>query len=224
MMQRIAECDSTESIFYYEPDFLSEQEQFELFNELESYEMEIYPNSTRQMMWLDKNGRNYDFSRVKLTACNFKEYIDRITDKVNDFINSKFCKIIESDDNVHYESILINKYNNKHSGIGWHSDNEKCIPENSIIVSISLGCERDFEIKRMTEIEREFECKKTNKLFISNPENKHEMYRQKLKSGSIYIMAGSAQNFWYHQLPKYKKIQLVDNNIRYNLTFRKYIE
>jgi len=219
-MIKYTEIDFTKSIFYYNEDFLSEIEQKELIDEIESYDMKLYPNSTRKMIWLDKNNRKYDFSRIKLDGEEFKENINKITNKINNFINEIFSKMIECDKIINYESILINKYDGHHSGIGWHSDNEECIPENSIIVSISLGCERDFEIKRMNEKEREYECKKTNIEFISNPFYKDEMHRYKLKSGSIFIMAGSSQKYWYHQLPKYKKKK--DNEIRYNLTFREY--
>jgi alkylated DNA repair dioxygenase AlkB len=234
-MYKFKEIDNSESIFYYNDTFLSEEEQKDLFSELDGYEMEVYPNSTRQMLWLDKLNRPYNFSRVKLKSSSLvtptivtaehniiKPNIEKLTKKINNFINTYFNKTIGIEKEVNYTSILINKYCGKYSGVGWHSDNEKCIPENSIIVSISIGDERDFEIKRMTESEREFEYKKLDKKFIKNENEKYEMHRFKLKSGSIFIMAGSAQNFWYHQLPKYKHLK--DNHdIRYNLTFREYI-
>jgi hypothetical protein len=224
-MYRFKEYDNSESIFYYNDIFLSEEEQKELFNELENYEMEVYPNSTRQMLWLDELNRPYNFSRVKLESkslltpttlaaeCNtdlqskslltptkvevntIKSNVQKLINKINNFINTHFNKIIGIEKKVNYKSILVNKYCGKYSGVGWHSDNEPCIPENSIIVSISIGDEREFEIKRMTESERETEYKKLNKKFIKNENEKYEMHRFKLKSGSIFIMAGSAQNY-----------------------------
>jgi alkylated DNA repair dioxygenase AlkB len=213
-MNIFKEFDNSESIFYYSDNFLSQEEQEELYKELIGIEMETYPNSTRQMCWFDMNNRNYKFSNVNLQSRKFSLILLNIKEKVNDYVNKHFKK-------TNYESLLINKYNGKYSGLGWHADNEPCIPEDSIIVSISLGDERDFEIKRMSESEREFEYKKINTPFVKNLNEQKDFHRFKLKCGSIFIMAGSAQKFWYHQLPKYSN-KKDNNDIRFNLTFREY--
>ena len=41
----------------------------------------------------------------------------------------------------------MNLYHDGNEGIGWHSDDEKSIGDNSPIVSVSIGAERKFSFK-----------------------------------------------------------------------------
>ena len=211
----INEIDGSISNLIYDDSFLSQEEQNELLFELENNtEFTKYPNSTRLMCWLDIYNRPYKFSKMNLNSQSFPKVFSNLKQKVNDYL------IKNNISTECYDSVLINKYPSLQSGVGWHSDNELCIPKDSPIVSISIGDERDFEIKRMTEIERERETKNINEDFKPNKEWKHEMYRYKLKSGSKCVMYGSLQRFLYHQIPKYKKTE--NEHVRYNFTFRQY--
>ena len=79
--------------------------------------------------------------------------------------------------------------------MGWHSDNEKDIIQNSSIVSVSFGADRKFSFKNI-------KTKQTISLILAN--------------GSLLEMKEDTQKNWLHSLPKTKKIK----NIRINLTFR----
>ena len=79
--------------------------------------------------------------------------------------------------------------------MGWHSDNEKEIIENSSIVSLSFGADRKFSFKNK-------KTKQTISLILEN--------------GSLLEMKENTQKNWLHALPKTKKTK----NIRINLTFR----
>ena len=218
----ILEFDGSQSTILYKDEFLSHDEQINLINELNTFDMIDYPNSTRKMYWLDDHNRNYNFSKVKLSGNNFTPVCNLVRNKVNVFMTSNSG---ESGDMEYYSSVLITKYPDSHSGLGWHADNEKYIIENSDIVSISLGCSRDFELRRMTENERKWECICTNKPFVHNDNWDQTVYRYKLVSGSLLVMGGSMQKFWYHQVPKIRRSVYIPpskNCVRYNLTFRKY--
>ena len=94
-----------------------------------------------------------------------------------------------------YNSCLLNLYHEGEESMGWHKDNEPELKKHGAIASISLGATRPFQFK-------------------------HGILSEKieiiLSDGSLLLMKGEIQEYWYHQLPKRKKIK----DARINLTFR----
>ncbi len=103
--------------------------------------------------------------------------------------------LIEQNTETKFNSCLLNLYHSGDEGMGWHSDDEKTLAENSAIASLSLGAERKFSFRHK-------ESKETVALMLAH--------------GSLLIMKDATQTHWHHQLPKTKKI----NQPRINLTFR----
>ena len=106
--------------------------------------------------------------------------------------------LVENLSNTKFNSCLLNLYHDGNEGMGWHSDDEKSIEENSTIASVSFGAERKFSFKH-----------KQNKKIIS----------VLLEHGSLLLMKEITQKNWLHSLPKTKKITLP----RINLTFRRMV-
>lgn len=106
-------------------------------------------------------------------------------------------KIVEAATESKYNSCLLNLYHSGEEGMGWHSDNEPELVNNSSIASLSLGSTRKFAFKHK-------ESGKKVELF--------------LEGGSLLDMKGEVQHFWKHALPKSKKI----TKPRINLTFRRF--
>jgi alkylated DNA repair dioxygenase AlkB len=98
-----------------------------------------------------------------------------------------------------FNSCLLNLYHNGDEGMAWHSDDEKCLGEDTVIASMSLGAERKFSLKHKG-------TKETVSIL--------------LESGSLLIMKGATQTNWLHSLPKTKKV----TKPRINLTFRTFID
>lgn len=107
----------------------------------------------------------------------------------------KIKSLIETYTGATYNACLLNLYHNGDEGMGWHSDDEKEIIPNSSIASLSIGAERKFAFKHKT-------TKETVHLILEN--------------GSLLEMKGPIQQYWWHSLPKTKKVQAP----RINLTFR----
>jgi alkylated DNA repair dioxygenase AlkB len=107
-------------------------------------------------------------------------------------------QIVENLSNTKFNSCLLNLYHNGNEGMGWHSDDEKSIEDNSTIASVSLGAERKFSFKH----------KQTNKTISVL-----------LEHGSLLLMKEATQKNWLHSLPKSSKITLP----RINLTFRRMV-
>jgi alkylated DNA repair dioxygenase AlkB len=92
--------------------------------------------------------------------------------------------------------VLLNYYRDGKDKMGWHSDDEKELGENPLIVSVSLGETRRFDLKH--------KVLKNEKLSLN------------LNSGSLLIMKEGLQSQWKHQIPA--QLKVVKGRI--NLTFR----
>ena len=126
------------------------------------------------------------------------ELLDAILNSFNMDTNVKTIiikSLIETHTGVTYNACLLKLYHNGEEGMGWHSDDEKEIIPNSSIASLSIGAERKFAFKHKT-------TKETVNLILEN--------------GSLLEMKGPIQQYWWHSLPKTKKVQAP----RINLTFR----
>lgn len=97
-----------------------------------------------------------------------------------------------------FNAVLANYYRNGRDSVGWHSDDEKELGPQPVIASVSLGATRVFEMKH-----RRDKSIKTLRLPLTH--------------GSVLVMKGGTQQFWWHQLPKDEEI----TEPRVNLTFRK---
>ena len=104
-------------------------------------------------------------------------------------------RLVEQVSGACFNSCLLNLYHDGNEGLGWHSDDEKSIQENSTIASVSFGAERKFSFKHK-------QSKKTISLLLEH--------------GSLLLMKEGTQKNWLHSLPKSKKII----QPRINLTFR----
>ena len=89
-----------------------------------------------------------------------------------------------------------NLYRNGQDCIAWHADDEPGIVAGSTIVSVSLGAERDFVIRRTVD--------RKDKVSV------------KLAHGSVLTMEGSMQEHYQHSVPRRKRV----DQARVNLTFR----
>lgn len=100
--------------------------------------------------------------------------------------------------NIDMNTCLVNKYNTGHDIISPHKDNSYSFGEYPNIIIYSLGSEREMKIN--SDI--------TGQNFII-----------KLKPNSIFIMKGASQKYFTHEI-----IKSCTNNVRFSLTFRKYIK
>lgn len=94
-----------------------------------------------------------------------------------------------------FQTCLLNLYHDGSEGMSWHSDDEADLKDEGMIASVSFGARRKFVCKHKTL------------------GTKVEIW---LDPGSLLLMAGPMQQYWWHSLPKSTKI----TTPRINLTFR----
>ena len=101
-------------------------------------------------------------------------------------------------------SCLINKYRSGSDYITAHRDTNLSFGEYPTIIGLSLGSPRNLIFKRI------------NKYNINKC--KDNSLKLRLESGSLFIMGGSSQKYYTHEIP----IEETDDT-RYSLTFREFI-
>src|ERR687898_3080043 len=140
----------------------------------------------RKAAWYGDSDYSYTYSNTTKQALAWTKELSYLKQIVEELAGAKF------------NSCLLNLYHDGNEGMGWHSDDEKSIEDNSTISSVSFGVERKFSFKH-----------KQNKKIIS----------VLLEHGSLLLMKDSTQKNWLHCLPKSIKITLP----RINLTFRRMV-
>jgi alkylated DNA repair dioxygenase AlkB len=174
------------------PQFLTERESQDLFEricsaeKLDQNEIVLFGKRIkvpRLEAYYALNGESYGYSGQELAVNRFPSYLNELRLRV------------EQKTGQAYNALLVNYYRDGQDSNGWHADNEKSLGKNPSIASLSLGAERNFELRHLAS-------KKKIKLTLTH--------------GSLLHMHGTLQHHWKHQLPKVKDLRAA----RINLTFR----
>ncbi len=99
--------------------------------------------------------------------------------------------------------VLANLYRNGADHVGWHTDDERDLGPEPLILSLSFGATRDFQFRRRGEAARAFDT-------VSLP----------LVSGSLLVMRHPTNASWKHQLPRRGGKRPERVGPRLNLTWR----
>jgi alkylated DNA repair dioxygenase AlkB len=185
--------DLPDAEIIYFPAFLSTEEADSLFVELlenipwQQDEITVYGKKhlqPRLTALYGNKGKPYSYSNIVMQPHHWTLPLQKIK------------SLIESVCDVNFTTVLLNYYRDGNDGNGWHADNEKELGTNPVIASLSLGAERNFQLRHNSD--------STQKRSII------------LENGSLLVMKGTTQHFWKHQVPKTAK----PIGPRINLTFR----
>jgi alkylated DNA repair dioxygenase AlkB len=137
----------------------------------------------RLQSWYADEGCNYKYSGKMLRRNNWHPVLLKIKKNIETVSGEKF------------NSVLANLYRDGSDSMGWHSDDESSIKQDTSIASVSFGEQRPIFFKH-----------KTDDISFSIDQS----------HGSLIIMNGETQKFWKHSIKKSKKLM----KPRINLTFR----
>lgn len=177
----------------YIPAFFSKEEADLLFVELlenipwQQDEITVYGKKhlqPRLTALYGNEGKPYSYSNITMQPLYWTLTLQKIKSLVENIAETNFT------------TVLLNYYRDGSDSNGWHADNEKELGANPIIASLSLGTERNFQLRHNTDVSQ-----KKNII---------------LENGSLLLMKGTTQHFWKHQVPKTAKTI----GSRINLTFR----
>lgn len=182
-----------DAVFEYYPNFFSAEKADELFNLL--FEQTPWQQDTisvygknhpqpRLTALYGNEGKPYKYANIIMNPHPWNATLMYIKELVDEKAGQTFT------------TVLLNLYRNERDSNGWHADNEKELGRNPIIASITLGEERNFQIKHN-----------------SKKEAKQNLI---LKHGSLILMKEGSQIHYKHQIPKASS----PKKPRINLTFR----
>lgn len=103
---------------------------------------------------------------------------------------------VEHEVDASLNGVLLNLYRDGQDAMGWHSDDEPELGRDPLVVSLSLGAARRFDLRRKGSSRIE-----------------HTLV---LEHGSLLVMRGQTQHHWQHQIARTRKVLTP----RLNLTFR----
>ena len=141
----------------------------------------------RKQCWIADQGIHYSYSRKILKRYEWNDELLILKAKVERITNYKF------------NSVLANLYRDGEDSMGWHADNEIELGEKPLIASLSLGSNRNLNIRDNI----------TKKIIKISQDH-----------GSLTIMEPELQKNAQHSISKTK----LDVSPRINLTFRNIIQ
>ena len=187
------------TILYYQDNAVSDEDLHFLFDL--NYKEGTYDKEeksvkvSRQQLWFQKENKYFcPIWKKRLDRWEASPYPNELVsvqNKIEELINNLY--LLKSP--LKLNSCLINYYETGANFIPPHKDSSISFGEYPTIICISHGDERTMRIK-----------------------NEKELYDFNLKSNSIFIMAGSSQKYYTHEILKTTSL-----SPRYSLTFRNYI-
>lgn len=183
---------NNDDVLYYN-NFLLKEEADHLYQKLlrdlnwKQYPIQMFGKTMLQprlIAWYGDPNTSYTYSQTTLVAEGWNDELKLIQEKLIQHFQFNF------------NSVLVNLYRDGQDSMGWHSDNEKELGQQPIIVSLSLGTPRTLQFRKKDD-------HKTKASVL-------------LESGSLLLMQGDTQELWQHQVAKTKKVKTP----RINLTFR----
>jgi alkylated DNA repair dioxygenase AlkB len=149
----------------------------------------------RETLWYAKDKTSYFYSG------SYNLSLDEPHDAVMtmaDQLSSSVSQLLGIDAPI--GGYLINRYKDGTQKINHHSDNEPELGTNPVIISVSLGATRNFQLKAINQ-------KKRSEINIA------------LEHGDVLVMAGETQQHYTHALPQ----DLTCTKERINITFRPHL-
>ena len=137
----------------------------------------------RLQNWFGDPNTSYTYSRIRLQAVAFPLWLDKLRADV------------ESETGKPFNRVLVNYYRSGQDSVDWHADDEPELGFEPVIASVSVGCDRVFQL-------RHNETKEKVKI--------------NLPHGSLLLMGAGIQEYWQHSIAKVKDL----DDPRVNFTFR----
>jgi len=201
------------SVFHYIPNFLSREEQSKLLSHVNKMNdflscSNYQNNSSRYQKWYQDENKYF----CPMWKKRYKRWESFTYDDVLKKLQNKIkIRIKHLNLNPIFNSCLINKYETGQHYINKHRDSMLSFGEYPTIVGLSLGSERNIKFNKVLFDKENIKSNKTDK---NNPFK----FSFTLESGSIFIMSGSSQKYFTHEIPKSNT-----NEIRYSFTFRNFL-
>jgi alkylated DNA repair dioxygenase AlkB len=142
----------------------------------------------RLSAWFGDADAAYSYSGIEMVIHPWTELLAEMRDAMQ--------SLAAPFGSARFNSVLVNLYRDGNDGVAWHADDEPELGREPLIVSVSLGASRAFQLRRRDDASVRCDLD--------------------LHHGDVVVMHGLTQALWLHQVPKTAKVV----GPRVNLTFR----
>lgn len=142
----------------------------------------------RLSAWFGDADAAYSYSGIEMVIHPWTELLAEMRDAMQ--------SLAAPFGSARFNSVLVNLYRDGNDGVAWHADDEPELGREPLIVSVSLGASRAFQLRRRDDASVRCDLE--------------------LHHGDVVVMHGLTQALWLHQVPKTAKVV----GPRVNLTFR----
>jgi alkylated DNA repair dioxygenase AlkB len=182
------------------------QQAREIHTDIFDYKPELF-NKSESQYYLDTFINSTPWSQTSLLIYGKKVTTPRLTAWFGNQISGSFLlpwtadlltikSKVEPLAGVPFDYVLLNYYRDGNDSVSWHDDEDRVPGKNKIVVSVSFGQERQFDIR--------------------NKKEHSDKYTVLLENGSYILMKGKFQSEWQHRIAKSVRMM----GPRINLTFR----
>ena len=170
----------------------------------------------RKQIWFQRDGNYFCKDWInrfpRWESKNYDNVLDKLEIKIQKFINKTIDLNYPNVQIPKINSCLINKYSDNTDFIKPHRDTHLSFGLYPTIIGLSIGATRTLKLKRVL-------YKKDNIKLELDKTKQHLNKTIDLKHGSIFILAGSANKYFSHEIEKSD----LHKKTRYSFTFREYI-
>ncbi|TIB70724.1 hypothetical protein E3Q23_00314 [Wallemia mellicola] len=142
----------------------------------------------------------------------FPQLVNQIAGRlkeVSEFVSYQWDSYLYPTAGVDFTHCMLNYYQDGSVYIGKHNDNFN----NQVIATVSLGAERTIHLSPQT-------TKAALKVYPETDVPGREKSTLKLTNGSLFVMQGSTQRYWKHEIKKEPKVKTG----RISLTYRQIVD
>ena len=195
----LSEKNMPNTTLCYIKDFLSTNEISQIEQSILNLN-DFHSGKSRSQKWYQRDGKYFcEKWRHRFSKWNSSEYTNDLNN-IEKLIIKKLNNYNLLESGIYLpkvNSCLINKYNDGNDYISPHRDTHLTFGRFPTIINISIGATRELLFKKNSSDEK---------------------YSYNLESGSCFIMAGSSQELYTHEITKSDC-----KNVRYSLTLREVI-
>ena len=237
--QHIKEFENESSYLIYIDNFLSKEDLYicQMWLEKRYYSGDFIGETNksesrmntrnRKQMWFQKDGhyfcpkwrerhprwqsKDYDPLLIYIQNCVKNQLMNNDTfAKLGLNFNNVKCENIDT--GFHFNSCLVNVYEDGNEGISPHRDNMESFGMYPTIVGLSIGATRKMKIQKIIFDEHNSLSLKVD----PDPDNKGLSMEFPLENNSLFIMMGASQKYYTHEIVK--EPDILDR--RFSFTFR----
>lgn len=167
---------------------------FDVFDMLDTELAWVQREAPRKEYWTNSLNRPYTYGR----GAGQRTYESQIAHPMIDAV----ADILEERLGFRYEGCFLNRYQDEHDSLGWHSDDDLGINHDRPIAVVTVGAARDIMIRPIAYKDTIGVATDGKESYVVDLTPATMIERVTLESGSLLLMKSGMQQTHQHRIPK----------------------